>query len=110
MLKFDGVANNHAQKIKDEFYYVTAMNENYAQPSMPEGVEEDIIKGLYRVEVRAPQELSARVRLLGSGRNIPASAGGGPTARRGLGAFKCGARPASPSLRATRVRSSDETG
>jgi len=22
---------------KDEFYYITAMNENYAQPSMPEG-------------------------------------------------------------------------
>ena len=71
MLKFDGVANNHAQKIKDEFYYVTAMNENYAQPSMPEGVEEDIIKGLYRVEARAPQESSARVRLLGSGAIFP---------------------------------------
>ena len=71
MLKFDGVANNHAQKIKDEFYYVTAMNENYAQPSMPEGVEEDIIEGLYRVEARAPQESSARVRLLGSGAIFP---------------------------------------
>ena len=71
MLKFDGVANNHAQKIKDEFYYVTAMNENYAQPSMPEGVEEDIIKGLYRVEARASQESSARVRLLGSGAIFP---------------------------------------
>ena len=25
------------------------MNENYAQPSMPEGVEDDIVKGLYRL-------------------------------------------------------------
>ena len=40
---------------KDVFYYVTAMNENYAQPSMPEGVEGDIIKGLYRVEARAAE-------------------------------------------------------
>jgi len=56
---------------KDEFYYVTAMNENYAQPSMPEGVEGDIIKGLYRVEARAPEGSSARIRLLGSGAILP---------------------------------------
>src|SRR5450432_539558 len=29
----------------DEFYYVTLMNENYAQPSLPEGIEQDVIKG-----------------------------------------------------------------
>ena len=33
---------------KDEFYYITAMNENYAQPSMPAGVEDDIVRGMYR--------------------------------------------------------------
>src|SRR5580692_12934059 len=38
---------------------------------MPKGVEEDIIKGLYRVEARAPQESSARIRLLGSGAILP---------------------------------------
>ena len=43
------------------------MNENYAQPSMPERVEGDIIKGLYRVEARSPSDSSPRVRLLGSG-------------------------------------------
>ena len=59
------------EEARDEFYYVTAMNENYAQPSMPEGVEEGIIKGLYRVEARASQESSARVRLLGSGAIFP---------------------------------------
>lgn len=48
----------------DEFYYVTVMNENYAQPSMPSGVAEDIIKGLYRFH--APAQ-AAQVRLLGSG-------------------------------------------
>src|SRR4029077_16851123 len=56
---------------RDEFYYVTAMNENYAQPSMPEGVEGDIIKGLYRVEARAPEGSTARIQLLGSGAILP---------------------------------------
>jgi pyruvate dehydrogenase E1 component len=59
------------EEARDEFYYVTAMNENYAQPSMPEGVEADIVKGLYRVETRAPRGSSGRVRLLGSGAILP---------------------------------------
>ena len=29
------------------FYYITLMNENYNHPDMPEGVESDIIKGMY---------------------------------------------------------------
>ena len=32
---------------EDVFYYVTAMNENYPHPDMPEGCEEGIIKGMY---------------------------------------------------------------
>ncbi|HUL67343.1 MAG TPA: alpha-ketoglutarate dehydrogenase [Burkholderiaceae bacterium] len=50
---------------RDEFYYVTAMNENYAQPSMPDDVREGILRGVYRV--RASGRAPARVRLLGSG-------------------------------------------
>ena len=49
----------------DEFYYVTVMNENYAQPSLPTGVREGILRGLYRV--RASSLGAARVRLLGAG-------------------------------------------
>jgi len=30
------------------FYYLTVMNELYLQPAMPEGVEEGILRGLYR--------------------------------------------------------------
>jgi pyruvate dehydrogenase E1 component len=59
------------EETRDEFYYLTAMNENYAQPSMPDGVEADIVKGLYRVEAREPEGLSARVRLLASGAILP---------------------------------------
>ncbi|MEB2649660.1 alpha-ketoglutarate dehydrogenase [Pseudomonas canadensis] len=47
----------------DEFYYVTLMNENYPQPSLPDGVEAAIIKGMYRLQGAA----DAQVRLLGSG-------------------------------------------
>jgi pyruvate dehydrogenase E1 component len=47
----------------DEFYYVTLINENYPQPSLPEGVEAAIIKGMYRLQGAA----GAQVRLLGSG-------------------------------------------
>src|SRR5690606_8923551 len=32
------------------FYYITVMNEAYAQPAMPEGVEEGIIRGMYLLE------------------------------------------------------------
>jgi pyruvate dehydrogenase E1 component len=48
---------------EDVFYYVTLMNENYAQPSMPEGAKEGILRGMHVIR-QAPQ---ARVRLLGAG-------------------------------------------
>ncbi|MBX2825536.1 MAG: pyruvate dehydrogenase (acetyl-transferring), homodimeric type [Gammaproteobacteria bacterium] len=48
------------------YYYITAMNENYVQPAMPEGVEEGIIKGMYRLQTADPQAKN-KVRLLGSG-------------------------------------------
>jgi pyruvate dehydrogenase E1 component len=47
---------------EDVFYYVTVMNENYPQPSLPEGVTADVIRGMYRVSGAA-----GAVRLLGSG-------------------------------------------
>lgn len=51
----------------EEFFYLTAMNENYAQPSMPEGCEEGIVRGLYRISGAD----DAQVRLLGSGAILP---------------------------------------
>ncbi|MBS0350456.1 MAG: pyruvate dehydrogenase (acetyl-transferring), homodimeric type [Proteobacteria bacterium] len=54
------------QEQQDIFYYITLMNENYAHPPMPKGVEQGIIKGMYlfnSTEKKAKQ----RVRLLGSG-------------------------------------------
>jgi pyruvate dehydrogenase E1 component len=47
----------------DVFYYVTVTNENEAQPSMPAGAEEGILRGMYCLQPQA----KAQVRLLGAG-------------------------------------------
>ena len=47
------------------FYYVTAMNENYVQPAMPEGAEEGIRKGIYLYQKGSRKK--TRVQLLGAG-------------------------------------------
>ena len=49
---------------EDVFYYVTLMNESYAQPSMPADAREGILKGMYKV---GGSRLEAQVRLLGAG-------------------------------------------
>jgi pyruvate dehydrogenase E1 component len=53
---------------RDEFFYVTLMNENYAQPSLPAGAAEGIVKGLYRVATESPTAgVRGRIRLVGAG-------------------------------------------
>ena len=47
------------------FYYITAMNENYKHPAMPEGVETGILRGLYKLKPGGEHKLKAQ--LLGSG-------------------------------------------
>ncbi|MDP1543619.1 MAG: hypothetical protein Q8L99_10800 [Polycyclovorans sp.] len=55
------------ERQEDVFYYVTLMNQNYAQPSLPAGVDADLIKGLYRYASRSAQNARGQVRLIGSG-------------------------------------------
>jgi len=51
---------------EDVFYYITVMNENYAQPGLKPGDEEGILKGMYKFRsVDGKDKL--RVQLLGSG-------------------------------------------
>jgi pyruvate dehydrogenase E1 component len=55
-------------KQEDVFYYITVMNENYAHPAMPEGVEPGILKGMYLFrEGKTGKKKAPRVQLLGSG-------------------------------------------
>jgi pyruvate dehydrogenase E1 component len=53
------------------FYYLTLMNGNYPMPPMPEGVEEGILKGLYRFQASTMKKPKARAQLLGSGAILP---------------------------------------
>ena len=53
-----------AEAQRDVFFYLTTMNENYAQPTLPPGAHAGVIKGLYRWDASAH---SGQVRLLGSG-------------------------------------------
>ena len=47
------------------FYYITAMNENYVHPPMPNGVEDGILKGMYLLQVGSQGKI--RAQLMGSG-------------------------------------------
>ena len=50
------------------YFYITAMNENYRHPAMPEGAEAGIIKGHVSAAVdRHARNRKKRVQLLGSG-------------------------------------------
>ncbi len=51
----------------DEFYYITVMNENYAQPSIPGDIKNDVLRGLYKLHSRGNDKNGTRVRLIGSG-------------------------------------------
>ncbi|HWT91802.1 MAG TPA: pyruvate dehydrogenase (acetyl-transferring), homodimeric type [Solirubrobacteraceae bacterium] len=58
----DGMRRMVAEQ-EDVFYYVTIMNENYAQPAMPEGAEEGILRGMHLVS----EGDDAQLQLFGSG-------------------------------------------
>jgi pyruvate dehydrogenase E1 component len=54
------------QEGEDIFYYLTLYNENYPMPPMPAGVEEGILKGLYKYKP-APEGMKLKAQILGSG-------------------------------------------
>ncbi|MBO3680728.1 pyruvate dehydrogenase (acetyl-transferring), homodimeric type [Streptomyces sp. NEAU-YJ-81] len=69
----EGLRRMYGPEAEDVFYYLTVYNETKVQPPMPkgEGVEEGILKGLYRYqEATAPAEDSPRIQLLASGTAI----------------------------------------
>ncbi|MDX1508579.1 MAG: pyruvate dehydrogenase (acetyl-transferring), homodimeric type, partial [Woeseiaceae bacterium] len=53
------------QEQENVFFYITAMNENYVHPPMPEGVEEGILRGMY--ELQSGSQGKIRAQLMGSG-------------------------------------------
>jgi len=61
----DGIRRMY-QEFEDGFYYITIYNENYHQPRMPDGVQDGILKGLYRYR-DATLDAPPAVHLFGSG-------------------------------------------
>jgi pyruvate dehydrogenase E1 component len=62
----DGIGRMYGAEPEDCYYYLTLYNENYVQPAMPDGVEDGIIRGLYRYGA-APEERSHSAQILASG-------------------------------------------
>ncbi|MDB9705475.1 pyruvate dehydrogenase (acetyl-transferring), homodimeric type [Pelagibacteraceae bacterium] len=61
----DGLRRMHEKK-ENVFYYITAMNENYAHPEKPKGCDEGILKGMYLFK-EGHSKGRTKVQLLGSG-------------------------------------------
>jgi len=68
----DGIYRMYEKK-EDVFYYITIMNENYAQPTMPShpDIKEGILKGMYKFRASEKnnqgKEQKLKAHLLGSG-------------------------------------------
>ncbi|MBY8078113.1 pyruvate dehydrogenase (acetyl-transferring), homodimeric type [Vibrio fluvialis] len=60
----DGIRRMYGEQ-ENVFYYLTLMNENYAHPAMPEGSEEGIRKGIYKLETLSGSK--GKVQLMSSG-------------------------------------------
>ncbi len=52
---------------EDVIYYLTVMNEFYRMPAMPEGVEDGILKGIYKFRASENRKAKIKAHLLASG-------------------------------------------
>jgi len=62
----DGIDRMYV-KGEDIFYYITVMNESWEQPPMPKGVQEGIIKGMYKFKSSELKDSKLKANLFGSG-------------------------------------------
>ena len=69
----DGIGRMWGGEGEDLLYYITLYNENYPMPAKPAGVDDGIVRGLYRL-AEAPslgKRGTATARLVGSGSILP---------------------------------------
>jgi pyruvate dehydrogenase E1 component len=66
VIVFDGLRRLY-QEGETAIYYIAVENENYHMPAMPAGVEEGIVRGMYRLASRDAAKPGPRVQLFGSG-------------------------------------------
>ncbi len=62
----DGLKRMYVDQ-EDIFYYLTVYNENYAQIPMPDGCEEGVLKGMYKLKKSTLKKDDLKVQLLASG-------------------------------------------
>src|SRR2546430_886469 len=66
----DGIRRMYVER-ESVFYYLTVMNAQYAMPAMPQGVQDGILKGLYRYRAASNPGAPLRAQLFGSGAILP---------------------------------------
>ena len=105
----DGMRRMYAEQ-ESVFYYITVMNENYAQPAIPAGVEAGILKGGYPVQPGRQGQAAGHAAGL---RHHPARVPRGGQDPRGASTRSprtCSRSPASASCAAKRSSASAGTG
>lgn len=65
VIMHDGLVRMYGNAPENVYYYLTTLNENYSMPAMPQGAEEGIRKGIYKLETL--EGIKGKVQLLGSG-------------------------------------------
>ena len=62
----DGIRRMYEEQ-ESVFYYITVGNENYTMLPMPEGSEQGILRGMYKLRASTQKKLKLKATLLGSG-------------------------------------------
>ncbi|MCY4605367.1 MAG: pyruvate dehydrogenase (acetyl-transferring), homodimeric type, partial [Gemmatimonadetes bacterium] len=62
----EGIRRMYVEQ-EDVFYYLTVENDIYSIPEMPDGVEEGILKGMYKFKPSAKKRARLKAHLFGSG-------------------------------------------
>ncbi len=62
----DGIRRMYEEG-EDIFYYLTVENESYPMPSLPQGVEDGILRGIYRYQEAGSAKTKLRAQLMASG-------------------------------------------
>jgi len=65
VIMHDGLMRMYGETQENVYYYLTTLNENYHMPAMPQGAEEGIRKGIYKLETLEGSK--GKVQLMGSG-------------------------------------------
>ena len=77
----EGIRRMYVEQ-EDVFYYLTVENDIYAMPAMPDGVEEGILKGMYKFKPSAKKRARLKAHLFGSGAIINSAPQSAEPARR----------------------------